>query len=286
MSPWRALVVAFLWSQAEATPFRVKIDVGNLDGGGDGSFVVEVHPEWAPRGAARFEELVKADFFKDVRFFRVIDGFMAQFGISGEPAKAAEWRDKNLKDDKVLKHNSKGMLTFATAGPNTRTTQIFINFGDNTFLDSQGFAPFAKVSEGMDVVDKLYKGYGEGAPSGRGPNQGTIQSRGNAYLTEQFPKLTYIKAATVLEGGPAIIKETFSNGEVNVGAPRSSVNLAGPLLVVAVVGVAALGVGFLVKRGLRNGDTHDDKAWGPDIECEELSGRAGRGRKRGQSPPE
>ena len=157
-----------------------------------------MHPEWAPLGAARFKELVEKGFFADCRFFRVLDGFVAQFGINGDPDVQKEWRNKNLKDDPVLATNKRGRLVFATGGPNTRTTQMFINYKDNTFLDRSGFSPIAEVTSGMDVVDALYKDYGEGAPSGRGPNQGGIQSKGNAYLKESFPKLSYIKSCKLL----------------------------------------------------------------------------------------
>jgi peptidyl-prolyl cis-trans isomerase A (cyclophilin A) len=162
-----------------------------------GTFVVEVHRDWAPNGADRFYNLVKNGYFTDVRFFRVLDGFMAQFGINGEPGVSAVWREANIKDDPVKQSNSRGTITFATAGPNTRTTQVFINFGDNAGLDGQGFSPFGKVVSGMDVVDSLYSGYGEGAPNGHGPQQGVVQSLGNAYLQKAFPKLDYIKTATI-----------------------------------------------------------------------------------------
>jgi peptidyl-prolyl cis-trans isomerase A (cyclophilin A) len=164
-----------------------------------GSFVIEVHRDWAPNGADRFYNLVKNGFYNDVRFFRVLDGFMAQFGINGDPSLSAVWRDANIKDDPVKASNARGTVTFATAGPNTRTTQVFINFGDNAGLDGQGFSPFGKVVSGMDVVDALYGGYGEGAPRGGGPDQGRVQSQGNAYLTKSFPKLDYVKTATIVQ---------------------------------------------------------------------------------------
>lgn len=162
-----------------------------------GTFVIQVTRDWAPVGADRFYNLVKNGFYDDIRFFRVIDGFMAQFGIHGNPTVQAAWRTANLKDDAVKGSNKRGMVTFATAGPNTRTTQLFINFGNNTGLDRQGFAPFGEVVQGMDVVDKLYNGYGEGAPSGKGPDQNRLQKEGNAYLTKEFPRLDFIKAATI-----------------------------------------------------------------------------------------
>lgn len=162
-----------------------------------GTFVITVHREWAALGADRFYNLVKSGFFDDVRFFRVIDGFMAQFGIHGVPAVASAWRSAPLKDDPVKQSNRRGFVTFATAGPNTRTTQLFINFGNNTNLDPMGFAPFGEVTSGMDVVDKIYNGYGEGAPRGKGPDQGRLQSEGNVYLNKDFPRLDYIKSATI-----------------------------------------------------------------------------------------
>jgi peptidyl-prolyl cis-trans isomerase A (cyclophilin A) len=164
-----------------------------------GPFVIEVHRDWAPQGADRFYNLVKNGFFDNARFFRVIEGFMVQFGINGDPKIAAVWRDADIKDDPVKQSNERGTITFATAGPNTRTTQVFINFADNAALDGQGFSPFGKVVSGMEVVDSLYGGYGEGAPNGNGPDQGRIQSQGNAYLEQDFPKLDFIKTATIAE---------------------------------------------------------------------------------------
>jgi peptidyl-prolyl cis-trans isomerase A (cyclophilin A) len=164
-----------------------------------GPFVIEVHRDWAPQGADRFYNLVKNGFFDNARFFRVIEGFMVQFGINGDPKIAAVWRDADIKDDPVKQSNGRGTITFATAGPNTRTTQVFINFADNAPLDGQGFSPFGKVVSGMEVVDSLYSGYGEGAPNGNGPDQGRIQSQGNAYLEQDFPKLDFIKTATIAE---------------------------------------------------------------------------------------
>lgn len=179
-----------LVEQAPAT-FKVTFDTTK------GPIAIEVTREWAPRGADRFYNLVKNGFFTDVRFFRVIPGFMAQFGIHGDPAVSAAWRPAQINDDPVKQSNKRGTITFATAGPNTRTTQFFINFGDNMALDKQGFAPFGRVVTGMDIVDKIYGGYGEGAPRGRGPDQGRLQSEGNAYLAKDFPRLDYIKSATI-----------------------------------------------------------------------------------------
>ncbi|WP_437203190.1 peptidylprolyl isomerase [Planctomicrobium sp. SH664] len=179
---------------AAEAPYKVKFETSK------GEFVVEVHPEWAPLGAARFKELVESKFFDNAKFFRVIDGFMVQFGIHADPKIAGEWRSKVIKDDPVKQSNTRGMISFATSGPNSRTTQMFINFVDNSrHLDRTGFAPFAQVVSGMDVVDKLYSGYGEGAPNGRGPDQFRIQKEGNAYLDQQFPNLDFIKSATIVK---------------------------------------------------------------------------------------
>ena len=163
-----------------------------------GSVVIDVHREWAPKGADRFYELVQKGYYTDVAFFRVISGFMAQVGISGDPALNTEWRAKPIQDDPVKASNTRGTVTFATSGPNSRTTQFFINFGDNSRLDGMGFAPFGKVRD-MAPIDALYAGYGEGAPRGRGPAQGRMQSEGNAYLRESFPKLDYIKSAKIID---------------------------------------------------------------------------------------
>lgn len=163
-----------------------------------GDFVIEVHRDWAPHGADRVYTLVKSGYYDGARFFRVLSGFMAQFGIHGDPQVAAIWRERRIPDDAVRQSNTRGMVTFATAGPNTRTTQLFINFGDNRGLDGQGFAPLGQVVEGMDVVDRLYAAYGEGAPGGGGPDQGRVQREGNAYLERDFPQLDFIKRAALV----------------------------------------------------------------------------------------
>eukprot|EP00522_Entomoneis_paludosa_P014937 CAMPEP_0172452946 /NCGR_PEP_ID=MMETSP1065-20121228/10461_1 /TAXON_ID=265537 /ORGANISM="Amphiprora paludosa, Strain CCMP125" /LENGTH=274 /DNA_ID=CAMNT_0013205093 /DNA_START=67 /DNA_END=891 /DNA_ORIENTATION=- len=179
----------------------VEIAIENLDGepGKTGTIRIQLKPEWAPKGVARFEELVTNGFYNDCRFFRVLPGFIAQFGINGDPSVMSKWRGANIGDDPVKVSNTRGTVVFATAGPNTRTTQIFINTRDqgNGFLDRQGFSPFGEVIEGMDLVDKLYAGYGEGAPSGKGPNQMLLQKQGNEYLTTAYPKLSYISKATI-----------------------------------------------------------------------------------------
>jgi len=157
-----------------------------------GKFTIEVTRSLAPIGADRFYNLVKSGYFKDIAFFRVVPGFMVQFGINGDPAVSAKWREANIADDPVKGSNTRGTITFATAGPNTRTTQLFINYGNNTFLDGQGFSPFGKVTSGMEVVDKINSEYGES------PNQGRIQMEGNAYFKGEFPNLDYIKSASIV----------------------------------------------------------------------------------------
>lgn len=172
-----------------------------------GDFLVEVNSAWAPQGAQRFYNLVKIGYFENVSFFRAIKGFMVQFGLHGAPEVNNVWRQAQIPDDPVSQSNTRGMLTFATAGPNTRTSQLFINLVDNTSLDNQGFSPFAKIVDapgkggGMDVVDSLFTGYGEGAPRGRGPNQQLIHQRGNSYLKLNFPELDYILSARVCDDG-------------------------------------------------------------------------------------
>ena len=163
-----------------------------------GDFVIMVHRPWAPLGADRFYNLTRSGYYDGVRFFRVVSGFMVQFGIHGDPAVSAAWRDQRIPDDPVRRTNLRGMVSFATAGPGTRTTQVFINFGSNDRLDAMGFAPFGQVTLGMEVVDRLYAGYGEGAPRGRGPDQGRIQAEGNAYLKRAFPQMDYVKRASIV----------------------------------------------------------------------------------------
>jgi peptidyl-prolyl cis-trans isomerase A (cyclophilin A) len=176
--------------QAPAS-YKVKFDTSK------GVVVVQVTRAWAPQGADRFYNLVKSGFFDNVRFFRVISGFMVQFGINGDPAVMASWRDAPIPDDKVTQSNKRGFITFATSGPNSRTTQVFINFNDNAALDSSGFAPFGRVVSGMEVVDVLNAEYGEGAPRGRGPDQGRLQREGNAYLAKEYPRMDFVKKATI-----------------------------------------------------------------------------------------
>ncbi|HNR37386.1 MAG TPA: peptidylprolyl isomerase [Candidatus Hydrogenedentes bacterium] len=171
---------------ADPNVFKVKFECSN------GNFVVEVHRDWAPLGAERFEQLVKEGFYNEARFFRVVPNFVVQFGLAADPQVSAKWRSQNLKDDPVKQSNTVGTITFATAGPNTRTTQLFINLVDNARLDGMGFAPFGKVIEGMDVVKAITSQYGEM------PQQYAIETQGNAYLTAQFPNMDYIKKATIV----------------------------------------------------------------------------------------
>lgn len=181
---------AALTEQAPPT-FKANFDTSK------GKFTIQVTRAWAPLGADRFYNLVTNGYYDECRFYRAIANFMAQIGIHGTPAIDRSWMNASIKDDPVKQSNKRGFVTFATGGPNTRTTQFFINFKDNTGLDRMGFAPFGEVVSGMDVVDNLYSGYGEGAPSGRGPSQPKVHAEGNAYLTRDFPKLDYVKTATI-----------------------------------------------------------------------------------------
>jgi peptidyl-prolyl cis-trans isomerase A (cyclophilin A) len=162
-----------------------------------GAVVIEVHRDWAPLGADRFYELVRSGYYDGARFFRVLPMFMAQFGIAADPQVTNKWKNSKIQDDPVKESNVKGMVTFATSGPNTRTTQMFINIADNVRLDGLGFAPIGKVISGIEAVESFYMGYGEGAPRGQGPQQGLIEQQGNKYLEKEFPQLDYIKKATV-----------------------------------------------------------------------------------------
>jgi peptidyl-prolyl cis-trans isomerase A (cyclophilin A) len=157
-----------------------------------GNFIVQVTRAWAPLGADRFYNLVKHGYFTDAAFFRNVPGFIVQFGLGPDPEVNKAWRSANIKDDPVTQSNLPGYVTFATAGPHTRTTQLFINFGSNAFLDSQGFAPFGRVTSGMDIVEKLHSGYGQK------PDQGAITTQGKAYLDKNFPNIDSIKSATIV----------------------------------------------------------------------------------------
>jgi len=171
--------------EEKAKTFKVRFTTSK------GPVLIEVHPEWAPLGAEQFRKLVQAKYFDGVRFFRIVPNFVVQFGLAANPAVTKKW-DVAIKDDAVAQTNRTGALSFATMGPETRTTQIFINLKSNPSLDTQGFAPFAQVIEGMEIIEHLYGGYGEQ------PDQGAITSQGNAYLEKNFPNLDYIKTATIL----------------------------------------------------------------------------------------
>ena len=173
--------------EPDPNAFRVKFECSM------GDFVIECHPRWAPIGAARFKEAVEAKVYDGARFFRVVPDFVAQFGIPGDPEVAAEWREKTIADEPAVKSNTRGMVTFAkSSSPDSRTTQLFISYGNNARLDGMGFSVFGEVIEGMDVVDKINSEYGQN------PDQDEISKRGNAYLEEAFPRLDYIKSAKVM----------------------------------------------------------------------------------------
>lgn len=174
--------------------FRVKIETTA------GNFVIEAHRDWSPHGADRFYELVRKGYYNDSRFFRVVPGRWVQFGISGDPQIAQEWRHRTIPDDPLIEPNSAGFVAFANTGPDTRSTEVYINTGDNTRNDKEnGFAPFGKVVEGMDTVEKLYGGYGEHSGGGmRAGHQDAMFNGGNAYLDRNFPRLDKLIRATVL----------------------------------------------------------------------------------------
>jgi len=163
-----------------------------------GSFTLEAHRAWAPRGVDRLYQLVQNRFFDNTRFFRAVTGFMVQFGVSGDPGVNAAWEQLAIPDDSVAQSNKRGYMSFAMAGPGTRTTQVFINLVDNTALDGMGFSPIGVVTEGMAVIDSLYAGYGDGPPAGFGPDQMRIMREGNAYLEREFPKLDFIRTASLV----------------------------------------------------------------------------------------
>ncbi len=162
-----------------------------------GNFVVDVIRAWSPRGVDRFHELINAGYFTDVAFIRVVPGFVAQFGMHGDPALNRRWQDSPIPDDPVVQSNRRGTIVFATSGPNTRGNQFFINYSDNTRLDGMGFSPFGRVVQGMSVVDSIYAGYGET------PDQSRVGTEGNAYLKREFPRLDYIKSAKIVGSTPA-----------------------------------------------------------------------------------
>lgn len=171
--------------------FRVRFETTK------GNFIVAVDRELAPRGADRFYNLVRHGYYDGAHFFRNIPNFVVQFGIHAEPEVSAAWQDAKILDDPVRASNQRGTLTFAMAGEDTRTVQLFINHADNSRLDSQGFAPFGRVVEGMETVDSLYSGYGEGPPRGSGPPQERIQEEGAEYLEREFPLMDRIIRARI-----------------------------------------------------------------------------------------
>lgn len=166
--------------------FKVKFETSK------GDFVLEIHKDWAPVGVERFHELVTTGYYDNSKFFRVVPRFVVQFGLAGDPAVTRKYEGSNLKDDPVKESNAKGTISFATAGPNTRTTQVFINLTDNRRLDGMGFSAFGKVIEGMEVVESLYSGYGD-----NGPDQGRVRSMGNAYIEKSFPNIDGITKASI-----------------------------------------------------------------------------------------
>ncbi len=187
-----ALIDPSLATETAPDAFRVKLETTK------GDVVILVNRSWAPKGVDRFYNLVKIGYYSDVAFYRVIRGFMAQCGFSPDPKISAAWSREKIADDPILQANTRGMVTFAMGGPNTRTTQFFINFGDNKYLKDHGaFAPFGKVISGMDVMDSIYDGYGEGTPRGRGPDQARVAREGASYLRKSFPSLDYIIRATL-----------------------------------------------------------------------------------------
>ncbi|MGD1148064.1 MAG: peptidylprolyl isomerase [Thermoanaerobaculaceae bacterium] len=181
------------WDQRSPDVFRVRMHTST------GSFVIEAHRDWAPGGCDRFYNFVRAGFFDNSRFFRIRRGSFAQFGIPGDPVVAAFWRDEAIPDDPVRQSNTRGSVAYAMTGPNTRTTQLFINLSDNPQLDRDGFAPIGRVVEGIEVADHLYAGYGDDPGGGmRGGRQGKIFAGGNAYLDGEFPRLDTLIRATVV----------------------------------------------------------------------------------------
>ncbi len=175
--------------------FRVRFETS------EGDFLVDVYRNWAPLGADRFYNLVAGGYFDDTRIYRVLDGFVAQFGLNGDPWVNQAWKSEFLVDDPVVRENTRGRVTFAKGGRHSRTTEVFVNLRDNTQLDANQFAPFGEVVEGMDVVDRFHAAYGDGPPRGDGPYQAMVEARGNAYLDDEFPVLTTIVRASLVPTG-------------------------------------------------------------------------------------
>ncbi len=191
-APRKSLMVPANFKETAPETYDVKFDTSA------GEFVIKVTRAWAPNGADRFYNLVKNGFYDEARFFRAVPNFMVQFGLHANPTITRVWQAARIPPDKVTQSNKKGFVTFAMgATPDTRTTQVFINFRNNANLDAMGFAPFGEVVKGIENVDKIYTGYGEGAPRGGGPAQGRVANEGNPYLIKSFPKLDYVKTATI-----------------------------------------------------------------------------------------
>lgn len=188
LPPQEMLMIPNELNETAPDKFQVLFDTSK------GEFTVDITRAWAPKGVDRFYNLVKNGYYDDCRFFRVVKGFMVQFGISGDPQLNAVWRVSQFEDDPRKASNKRGTMTFAHAGPNSRTTQLFINYGDNAFLDAQGFPPFGQVTGGMEVVDAINDEYGEN------PDQRRIQLEGNTYLEQTFPNLDFVKSVIIVPG--------------------------------------------------------------------------------------
>lgn len=179
------------YAQTAPETFRVRLETSV------GDVVVDVHRAWAPIGADRFYNLVQGGYYDDARVYRVLENFMAQFGLHADPFVTRAWKSQFLVDDPVVESNTRGRMAFAKGGLHTRTTEVFISYKDNRALDAEGFTPFGEIVEGMEVVDAFHSGYGDGPPRGEGPYQAMAEARGNEYLDAEFPELTRILRATV-----------------------------------------------------------------------------------------
>ena len=179
------------YTETAPETYRVRLETNA------GDVVIEVHRDWAPIGADRFYNLAKGGFYDDARIYRVLAGFMAQFGLNGDPYVNQAWKSQYLVDDPVVESNTRGRVAFAKGGLHTRTTEIFISYKDNSSLDTNGFAPIGEVVEGMDVVEAFYADYGDGPPRGDGPYQAMAQARGSEYFDAEFPELTRIIRAVI-----------------------------------------------------------------------------------------
>lgn len=195
MRPLLLVLALLVPAQDPRAPAEFKIKLETTKG----DILIKVTRDWAPRGADRLHALVKAGYYDQCRFYRVLPKYLAQFGISGTPATAARWKEQPIEDDPVKEKNTRGRLTFAKGGPNSRTTNLFLNLKDNTSLDSQGFAPVGEVVEGLEIADQLFSGYGDGAPKGRGPSQKRIYEEGNAWLEKDFKDLDVLRKATIVD---------------------------------------------------------------------------------------